>query len=657
MQKKISDLRRILFAAIAVEALLLFFFRAGLEKGILSATIILIIQGILFVYLLDRIDTLSHEQASGITEALGDSARDAFLYGMTGMIMYDDDYVITWMSELFEQRGIDRIGSKVLSWLPEVDPLISGSSDSVKVQLDDRMYSICRREDEPVLIFRDITEEHNALLSYEEERPVIGIAVLDNYDESTQYEDDATVANINLAVRTPLTDYCADHGIVLKRISNSRYYMVLNEKIFSDLAADHFSIINTIRRAAQKQDVSVTLSLAFARGTSSLTELDEMAVRLIDLAQSRGGDQAVVQKAGEDVKFFGGSTEAAEKRSRVRVRVMANSLRELITRSSNVVICGHRNMDFDCVGAAIGVSRFAAALHKPVCIIGKTGGIEEKLNAVLKENEAELKQEVRFVTENEAINQLQDNTLTVMVDHHNSKQSNGSRLLESAKKIVIIDHHRRSTDMGVQPILVYIEAGASSTCELITELSPYISSRVEFSQLDANIMLAGMMIDTNRFHTRTGSRTFEAASALRKLGADPMEVDEYLKDTYDEFTVKASCMAVAKRHDHGILTVPYKERPLSRSVMSQVADRLLSIQDVEAVFVIADNTEGETSISARSSGSINVQVIMEAMNGGGHMTAAAMQRKRFSIDELEAELLEQIDIYFREVNHESDSEE
>ncbi|MBO5555186.1 MAG: DHH family phosphoesterase, partial [Solobacterium sp.] len=191
----------------------------------------------------------------------------------------------------------------------------------------------------------------------------------------------------------------------------------------------------------------------------------------------------------------------------------------------------------------------------------------------------------------------------------------------------------------------------------ITELSPYISSRVEISELDANIMLAGMMIDTNRFHTRTGSRTFDAASELRKLGADPMEVDEYLKDTYDEFTVKAACMAVAKRHPHGILTVPYKERELSRSVMSQVADRMLAIQDVEAVFVIANNTEGETSISARSNGTVNVQIIMEAMNGGGHMTAAAMQKKRCSIDELEQELLKQVDTYFKEVNHESDSEE
>lgn len=657
MRKSLSETRRILIIVTIVEALLLFFFRAGLDRMILPAVIILIIQVAAYFYLTERFESMMEEQAIGVRDALGVTAEKAFLFGEIGLLMYDDDYVITQMSELFEQRGLNHVGSKVLSWLPEVDPLISGQGDTATVQLDERMYEITRREDEPVLIFRDITEQHNAMLSYSEERPVIGIAVLDNYDEVTQYEDDASLSNINAAVRTPLTDYFRERGILLKRISNSRYFMVLNEKMFSDLVSDHFSILNTIRRSAAKQDVAISLSMAFARGTERLEELDEIAVKLIDLAQSRGGDQVVVQQAGGEVKYFGGSSEATEKRSRVRVRVMANTFRELISRSSNVIICGHRNMDFDCVGSAIGVARAATALNKQVCIIGKTGGIEEKLAKVLAENAEELNQEVRFVTESEAINQLQANTLTVMVDHHNIKQSNGSKLLESASKIAIIDHHRRSTEMGVKPVLVYIEAGASSACELITEMMPYISSRIEISELAANIMLAGMTIDTNRFHVRTGARTFEAAAALRKMGADPMQVDDYLKDTYDELTLKASCMSKAKRHDHAILTIPYKDGVLTRSLMSQVADQMLEIQGIDAVFVIANDTEGETAISARSNGKVNVQRIMEAIGGGGHMTAAAVQRKRCDIDDLERELLEKTEEYFREVRNEGNSEE
>ncbi len=656
MQKKLNDLRRILIILTVAEAALLFIFRAGLGRMITPAVIILLIQVVAFIVISDRFEAIVHDQSTGVAEILGDASKEAYLFSETGMLIYDDDYIITWMSELFEERGIDRVGKKILSWLPEVDPLISGGSDYTEVQLDDRIYKICRREDEPVLIFHDVTAEKRATLSYQEERPVIGIAVLDNYDEATQYEDDASLSNINAAVRTPLTDYCRERGILLKRISNSRYYMILNEKMFSDLAADHFSILNVIRKAANRQDVSITLSMAFARGSEKLNELDEMAVKLIDLAQSRGGDQVVVQKSGEEVKFFGGSSEAAEKRSRVRVRVMANSLRELISRSNNVIICGHRNMDFDCMGAAIGVSRAAAALNKQVCVIGKTGGIEEKLLKVMEENMDELSQEIRLVTESEAINQLQANTLVIMVDHHNSRQSNGSKLLETAGKVAVIDHHRRSTDMGVKPVFVYIEAGASSACELITELLPYISNRIDLSELDANIMLAGMTIDTNRFHVRTGARTFEAAAALRKLGADPMEVDEFLKDTYDELTLKAACMACAKRQPHGVLTVPYKKGTLTRSLMSQVADKMLEIKGINAVFVIADDTDGETAVSARSDGKVNVQMIMEKIGGGGHMTAAAMQRKKCSIDDLEREILEQTEAYFREVQDESDIE-
>ncbi len=656
MRKKLNDLKRLLLVIVLVEALLLVFFWAGLDGMILPALIILLIQIAAFVYVTERFENAMNEQAIGVRESLGVSAQKAYLFGEIGLLIYDGDYVITQMSELFEERGLNHVGSKVLSWLPEVDPLISGTADTAMVQLDDRIYSICRREDEPVLIFRDITEQHNAVLSYHEERTVIGIAVLDNYDEATQYADDAALSNINAAVRTPLTDYFRDRGILLKRISNSRYFMVLNEKMFSDLVTDHFSILNTIRRSAARQEVSITLSMSFARGSEKLNELNDLAVKLIDLAQSRGGDQVVIQEVGGEVKYFGGSSEATEKRSRVRVRVMANTLRELITRSSNVIVCGHRNMDFDCVGSAIGVARGAAALNKQVCIIGKTGGIEEKLAKVMEDNAEELAQEVRFVTESEAMNQLQPNTLTIMVDHHNSKQSNGSKLLESAGKVAIIDHHRRSTDMGVQPVLVYIEAGASSACELITELLPYISNRVELSELDANIMLAGMTIDTNRFHVRTGARTFEAAAALRKLGADPMKVDDYLKDSYDELTLKAACMACAKQHDHAVVTVPYKAGVLTRSLMSQVADQMLEIRGVDAVFVIGNDTEGETAVSARSNGKVNVQVIMEAIGGGGHMTAAAMQRDRCDIDSLEQEILAETDRYFKEMHDESNIE-
>ena len=658
MQQKMSKLKRIFLALLIIQVALLVVFRVFLQWNIILPAIIVAIEAVLLLIMTDRFEAYSEEQAIGVKELLGESAKDAYLYGELGLVSYDEDHVIDWMSELFEERGINRVGTKVLVWLPEAEQLINGGADVVTVQLDDRTYEITKKEDKPLLLFKDITDLNEYRLAYEEEKSVVGMASLDNYEESTQYEDEATVSAINVAVRTPLTEYCKEHGILVRRVNNYRYLLMLNEKIFSDLVADHFSILNTVRKAAQKQDVSITLSMAFALGSDNFQVLDETVTKLMDLAQSRGGDQVAVQRIGEDVKYFGGSTEATEKRSRVRVRVMAQSLKELISRSSNVIICGHKEADFDCIGAAIGTARIAQALKKPTAIIAKTGGIEEKLNRVLEKNKEILKEEVNFVTENEALNQLQEKTLVIMVDHHNIKQSNGAKVLENANQIAIIDHHRRSTDMGVQQVFVYIEAGASSASELVTELLPYVSNQVELSELDASIMLAGMTIDTQRFRTRTGVRTFEAASQLRRMGADPLEVDEYLKVTYDAFMEKTRILAMSKVYGENVLIVPVKDMYISRSMMSQVADNLLQVQNIEAVFVIADTENGTSGISARSNGKVNVQVIMEAMEGGGHMTAAAMQKENTSVEALEKELKEQLEIYFKEAKQdESDTEE
>ncbi len=649
MLTKINRVRRALIILVFIElAAIIALSIIGTDLWYFICIAITVIQIIMYIYLTDRFDKLKEEQTVGVREILGNTAKEAYLYGGIGMVAYDDNHVITWMSDLFYNRGINRVGKKVLVWIPEAEALIHGDSDTAEVQLDEKIYEVTKKEDEPVLFFKDITEKHNYELAYEDERVVIGMASLDNYEESTQYEDEAAVSSINVAVRTPFTEYCKEHGILVRRINNYRYLLILNEKIFSDLAADHFSILNTVRKAAVKQEVSITLSMAFARGTDNYGILDEMVVNLMDLAQTRGGDQVAVQSAGEDVKYFGGSSEAVEKRSRVRVRVMGHSLRELISRSSNVIIVGHKEQDFDCMGSALGVSYMAQKLRKPVCIIEKTGGVEAKLKAVLEANKEELAEEVSFVTENEAVNQIQAKTLVIMVDHHNIKQSNGAKVLEQAKNVAIIDHHRRSTEMGVKPIFMYIEAGASSACELITELIPYVSRHIEISELDATIMLAGMTIDTGRFVVRTGARTYDAASALRRMGADPQKVNEYLKDSYSDFALKSSIMSMSKNYPHHVIITPVKGKAVTRSLMSQCADSLLQIQNVDAVFVIANTDEDQTAISARSNGKINVQMVMEALHGGGHMTAAAMQRSKCNIDDLEKELATALENYFKE---------
>ena len=655
MLEKISRIKRIVIIAIVVQILLIALSYFVLKKDIVFPSFIVILEGVLAYYLVSNYDNAIQEQAIGVKASLGQTAEEAYLTGGLGLVMYDDDYVVTWMSELFDKSGINRVGHKVLTWIPEADDLIAGRSDTALVPLDDKVYEISRVQNAQIIIFKDITELNSYKNKYENEQVVYGLASFDNYEESTQYLDEAEVSTINTALRSTMNEYSEEFGIMAKRLNSSSYLLLLDESIFANLVNDKFSILNKIRKAAQENDILVTLSMAFARGSGNMVELEEMASNLMDLAVSRGGDQVAMQKVGEDVKYFGGSSEAAEKRSKVRVRVMSHALRDLIASSSNVIICGHRDADFDCIGSALCLSQMAKALHKQVSIIAKTGGIEEKLAKAMKENAEELNEEVNFVSENEAINQLQDNTLVIMTDHHNKSQSNGSKLLDEAKKVVIIDHHRRSTEMGVKPVLVYIEAAASSTCELVSEMMPYVSNKADLSELDATFMLAGMIIDTQNWRVRTGSRTYEAASYLRQNGADPQLANQYLKDTFDEFSLKSLALANSERYDNGIIIAPVKNKVMTRSLMSQVADNLLNIQGVNGAFVIADNDK-ETCISARSNGKINVQVIMEAMGGGGHLASAAVQRSLMDIDVLKEELITEINNYFdKEASDESNT--
>ena len=656
MQQKMSRIKQIVFVALAIQLAVIILLQLIFKINILPGILVLIAESLIAVYLLDYFQSANEEESIGLEKYLGGSYADAYLVGGVGMMNYDENYVITWQSELFKERGLDRIGSKLLNWLPEANDIISGETEKVNVTIDQYVYEVSKRENAPTIFFKDITLLDKYRGKYNEEHVVLGLASFDNYEESTMYADDADIANINATIRTPLNEYFQKFGVFLRRLNNNRYLLVLNERIYREIAADRFSILNIVRKASQKAEVSITLSMAFAKGSSNFAELDETVTKLMDLAQTRGGDQVAIQVVGEDVKYFGGSTEAAEKRSRVRVRVMAHALRDLIQHSSNVIICGHKNADFDCIGSAICLSKMASAFNKPVSIIAKTGGIEEKLDAAMKENEKELAEDITFVTEGEAINQLKDDTLVIMTDHHNILQSNGAKILEMAERIVVIDHHRRSTDMGVKPILIYIEAGASSTCEILTEMIPFVSSKVDISELEATFMLAGMTIDTRKWRERTGVRTYDAASALRKLGADPQVAYDYLKDTYDEFVLKSAIMNASERYPDGIVIAAVENEKITRSIMSQVADSLLSIQDVKAAFVIAqDKSTGINSISARSNGEINVQAIMEAMHGGGHMTAAATQRKDATVKELKEELTNIIEQQKKEAEDESNS--
>jgi c-di-AMP phosphodiesterase-like protein len=602
------------------------------ESGLLLVNVVFI------VVLLEWTDETLRKRSLTIAKILGQDAQEALMYGELGLLTVDEDYVITWVSELLDTRGYKVIGERIMSWLPETKDLFNSQADSVEVTINDHMYEVLRKENGSTLYFKDITDLHITQEHSANKQVVLGLIHFDNYEETTQYEDEQRISLIDAKIRQAVYQWANDRGIFIKRLRNNRMILILNELLFKQVLDEQFEILKIVRDAASELDVAISLSMAFGRGTLEYPELEEMVNGALALAQSRGGDQVAIKTQGEDVVFMGGSVEAIEKRSKVRARVIAEALKELINEASDVLIVGHTEMDFDCFGAALVLSRIVQAYDTPVSVVLQ-GAMEEKLSAAFETYRDDVHEAHQFLSQSEALARMSETSLVIMIDHHVLTQSVAPDVIETAHKVVVIDHHRRQSDFNFNSVMVYMETAASSTSEMVSELIPYQVQTIEMSPEEANFVLSGIIIDTNRFRSRTGSRTFEAAAIMRQFGADPAVCDDFLKDNFKEFILKTKLMQTLKRFDQGIVVASMMDETiLSRALISQVANQLLSVKDIEASFVISRISENKVGISARSNGNVNVHVIMEKMNGGGHFTAAALQRENTNVETLYEEL-------------------
>lgn len=631
-------------------ALLLMNFFVGHKVQLLAGLFLVVQIGVIVVFFRTAKSGITHK-LNAIEETVAPSYLEALHNAKTGILFYDDFYVITWMSDYLEQQGYgNRIGHKLLEWLPEVDELLKGDSDSVVVNLDEHFFIIEKSRDGQVLFLKDETNEVIFKDKSTFEQPVVGMINIDNFDESTRYEDEYVAAQVNGTIRTGIINWCKQHQIVCKRIRNDRYYLIMNYRSYRKMADnDRFSILKQVREQALELDLMITLSMSFAYGSNDLSLLDDYVVNGMELAQSRGGDQVAIKQDGKDVIFFGGNSEASEKRSRVRARVMAHALRDMISRCSNVILVGHKEADFDCVGALLGLSSIANSLNKRNSIVLKSGGIESKVNAFIEDNQAYFDEQFHFITESQAINELEKDTLVIMTDHNSMMQCNAANMVKQANKVIIIDHHRRPEDLIIQPMMVYIEPGCSSTSEMVTEFFSYMGHQIQVDSMVATIMYAGIIVDTQRFKNRSGQRTFDAASKLLDLRADSVLVDQLLKDSYKEFEAKINWLNQTVQLFPGYYLI-MQDIVTTRSFMSQIADDLMDIDNAKAVFVMAKLDDKQIGISARSGGEVNVQVIMEDLKGGGHRTAAASQRSDVNMVQLRQELVEAIERRINEVN-------
>ncbi|RNF39921.1 DHH family phosphoesterase [Planococcus salinus] len=563
--------------------------------------------------------------------------EEALLEMPIGILLVNEAYNIEWanpfMVSTLEHDTL--VGESVFTLSEEFQTLVkTGEATDGTIELGNRKYHVYYKADDRLFYLFDITEQVEIEALYQADRTVLGILFIDNYDELSQGMDDQTRSNLNSLVTSLINEWGANHGIFVKRIGSDRFMAVFNESILRELEQSKFAILDDIREVTSKDNLALTLSIGVGAGSASLVELGSMAQSGLDLVLGRGGDQVAIKHPSGKVKFYGGKTNPVEKRTRVRARVISHALRDLIQESDQVFIMGHKMPDMDSIGAAVGVAKMAAMNKVKGRIVLDFNEYDRSVMRLMEEIEEDPELFEQFITPEEALADMTDNSLLVVVDTHKPSMVIDERVLQKMERVVLIDHHRRGEEFITNTMLVYMEPYASSTAELVTELIEYQPKHKKLSMLEATAMLAGIIVDTKSFTLRTGARTFEAASYLRANGADTVLVQRLLKEDLETYVERAKIVETVEFVADGIAVARAEPGKFYSPVLiAQTADILLTMKDVSASFVVAERNEGGVGISARSLGEVNVQIIMENLGGGGHLTNAATQLPDATIDE------------------------
>lgn len=565
-----------------------------------------------------------------------------------GVLLYNEEKLIQWANPMVMSIIEDEcIGQPVTKIAEELDSVLDSDQNEAIIQLGENVFRANFRRDERLIYFFDITEEAKVKKMYEKEQTVIAIIYLDNYDEVTQGMEDQIRSKLMSQVTSILNKWSKEHGVFLRRTSSDRFLAIFRQEALEEIEETKFDLLDEVREATAREKIPITLSIGVGGGSGTLQELGVLAQSSLDLALGRGGDQVAIKQKNGKVRFYGGKSNAIEKRTRVRARVISHAIRDFILESDRIMIMGHINPDMDSIGASIGVLKLAELSGKEGYIVIDPNNISRDVGKLMEEVEKHDRLWAHFISPEEALEEVTANTLLVVVDTHKPSLVIEPKLLERIDRVIVIDHHRRGEEFINEAVLVYMEPYASSTAELVTELLEYQPKQTRLDLLEATALLAGIIVDTKSFAVRTGSRTFDAASFLRSQGADPSLVQNLLKQDLEQYIKRSRLIESAHIYRNGIaIAKGHPEEVCSQVLIAQAADTLLSMSGVVASFVISRRKDGAVSISARSLGKVNVQLIMERLDGGGHLSNAATQLGDVSIDEAEQLLKEKIDEYF-----------
>lgn len=572
-------------------------------------------------------------------DLFGKNIQESFEFSRLGMIVVDDSKIVLWNNETMNRINPNLIDQNVLDVFPALRDFQNARDESkyVKVLYNNKSFNVSFIKTANTYFFYDTTEYDNLSDYSKEQQMVLGIIMIDNLAEFGGDEEGAS-SDLIASVRTKIIEYFKSYGVLLRRFKSDSYFAVCNYVSLTKIEDDSFGILDVVRAISNDDNVSLTLSIGFAHDYPGPYKLNEKANDALEMAVSRGGDQVVVDCNGVDLKFFGGKSEAIEKKNKIKVRLISNSFVSVLRNAPNVLIMGHVDADLDSIGACLGVKSICNALNVESKVIYDFKLVEKKTRLAISSVFSKEEYNDIFINYKDAMAYITNKTLLVCCDFHRESLAMSQDIIEHCSKIAIIDHHRRSEEFINSPIFTYIEASASSACELVTELISFspVNPPISIPKNYATIMLSGIFVDTNFYRsTLTGARTFEASMILRRFGADNIMADNFLKDDLEEKMLVTKILNTLEMPYPGIsLCLAPEDMNIDRVILSKVANECLSMKGVNACFVIGRVEQNETRVSARSDGTINVQIICEKIgSGGGHFSMAASSIKDVTVSQ------------------------
>lgn len=624
------------------------------------AMVLLFILTIIFViYGIYVLAGNTNNYAANLSYRIKRGEQEAMIKMPLGIMLYDKDRQIQWINPYLQMylHGKDIIGSSISSVDKELakyvdDAIKSNSNQNKIIKWGDRKFEMVVQDDLGVVYLLDITRYANIEEKYKQERLAIGLIFIDNYDELSQSMSDQNLTNMSSYVQNALSNYAGQFNSYLKRIDEDHFILLTHMHDLAKMEEDKFSILDKVRTESSRKNMPLTLSIGIAFGSESLNEIADQAQSNLDLALGRGGDQVVVKQSGHEAHFYGGKSNPMEKRTRVRARMVSQALVELFKGVDHVFVQGHRNPDLDAIGSAIGIVKIARIHGVKASVVLDVDHVNYDVGRLIAKMQAAGIDKDVFISPKDALEEATDESLLVLTDHSKYSITYDPELYDRLKnRLIIIDHHRRGEEFPENPMLVYIEPYASSTCELVTEMIEYQPQGGEgvLTDLEASAMLAGITVDSKEFSLRTGTRTFDAASYLRSIGADTQVVSELLKENIDNYLQRSHLVSTIDMIEPDMALLVGEENKIYDPIITaQAADTALSLEHVDASFALTRRSKDAVGISARSMGNVNVQVIMEKLGGGGHLSNAATQLKGITIEEAKVKLLGAINDYLKE---------